>query len=210
VIANSFMASPERLCRHPAVREHGPRPTGNPWRDSGRNFALSCGGGGPEGPPGILGQGRVPGLARMAIRFKVPLLLAVGDGTAVGVAACFGRPLGGRRGRLAAFAMGLALQAWVALRLPLGGPNVGILWQPRWGGLARPRQARRRNRTPIPGPLTASAVAGRGHCSLASPRSWPSSKSRSIGSSPRITPRPGTGTRWAASWCHGRLGPDPA
>jgi hypothetical protein len=61
-------------------------------------------------------------------RFKVPLLLAVGMGTAVGVGAYFAGPwLAAAAGWVAGFATSLALQAWSALRRTLGASGVGVL-----------------------------------------------------------------------------------
>lgn len=62
------------------------------------------------------------------VRFRVPLLLAAGMGTAVGVGAYFAGPWAAAgAGWLAGFATSLALQAWAALRRTLGAPGVGIL-----------------------------------------------------------------------------------
>jgi hypothetical protein len=65
---------------------------------------------------------------RTVARFKVPLLLAVGVGTTVGIGAYFAGPcVAAAVGWLAGFATSLALQAWAALRRTLGAPGLGIL-----------------------------------------------------------------------------------
>jgi hypothetical protein len=65
---------------------------------------------------------------RTVARFRVPLLLAVGVGTTVGIGAYFAGPcVAAAVGWLAGFATSLALQAWAALRRTLGAPGLGIL-----------------------------------------------------------------------------------
>jgi hypothetical protein len=64
----------------------------------------------------------------LVARFKVPVLLAVGLGTAVGIGAYFAGPwLAAAAGWVAGITTSLALQAWVALRRTLAVPGVGIL-----------------------------------------------------------------------------------
>ena len=65
---------------------------------------------------------------RTVARFKVPLLLAVGVGTTVGIGAYFAGPcVAAAAGWVAGFATSLALQAWAALRRMLTAPDVGIV-----------------------------------------------------------------------------------